>query len=304
MLPINRLFTSLLLAALLLSACQPIQPATNQPAHQPTAQEVTQAFSIAWSEGNLDALDAVASPDFLVHDPPGPDIQGLDAYKANVLANRIGVPDAKLTFVEAGIAGDRLYTRWTYSGTHTGNDANLGPATGRSFLMTGNTVARFEKGLLVEMWHSADDLGMLLQDGFQLIPLAAQVAPPSEVDIQSAIAAANEQFMATFVSGDAAGMAAFYTEDGQLLPPNGDFVTGRESLQNFWQSLFDSGLKGVKLEIVEAKVMGELAYEMSTYTLYTADNQVADQGKYIIIWQQVEGQWKIHRDIFNSNLPA
>ncbi len=40
------------------------------------ADEVTEAFVAAWSQGDLDALDAVVAPDFLVHDPPGPDIVG------------------------------------------------------------------------------------------------------------------------------------------------------------------------------------------------------------------------------------
>jgi uncharacterized protein (TIGR02246 family) len=301
---INRIFTMLLLAALLLSACQPIQPSAQLPQRQPTAEAVMQAFVTAWSEGKVEALDAIAAPNFVVHDPPGPDIQGLDAYKANILQARIGVPDAKLTFVEGTIVGDKLYTRWTYGGTHTGNDTNLGPPTGRSFLMTGNTIVRFDKGRLVEMWHSADDLGMMLQDGMQLLPAAATTAAPAAVDIRSTIAAANDQFMATFARGDAAGMAAFYTSDGQLLPNNSDFVSGQPAIQDFWQSLFAAGMKGVKLEIVEAKVMGDTAYEVSKFTLYTANNQVADQGKYIIIWQQVDGQWKIHRDIFNSSLPS
>ena len=295
-----RLFTLVLLVALLVSACQPIQPAAKLPPRLPTAEAVTSAFSVAWSEGKLEVLDAVVAPNFLVHDPPGPDIVGLDAYKENIRVARTGIPDAKLTFVEAQIAGDRIYTRWTYGGTHTGTDPNFGPPTGRSLLMSGNTIARFENGLLVEMWHSADDLGMMLQDGMTLAPAAAA---PAAVDIQSALAAANEAFMATYAQGDAAGMAAFYTEDGELLPPNGDVVKGHEALQGFWQSLMDAGIKGVKLEILEAKVMGDTAYEVSRYTTYSADDQVADQGKYIVIWQQVEGTWKLHRDIFNSSLP-
>jgi hypothetical protein len=31
---------------------------------------------------------------------------------------------------------------------------------------------------------------------------------------------------------------------------------------------------------------------------------VLDEGKYIVIWKQVEGQWKLHRDILNSSRPA
>ena len=46
----------------------------------------------------------------------------------------------------------------------------------------------------------------------------------SEVDIGSELAAANAAFMATYAKGDAAGMAAFYTEASELLPLNGDFL--------------------------------------------------------------------------------
>ena len=29
-----------------------------------------------------------------------------------------------------------------------------------------------------------------------------------------------------------------------------------------------------------------------------------DQGKYVVIFKQVEGRWKLHRDIWNTSLPA
>jgi hypothetical protein len=30
---------------------------------------------------------------------------------------------------------------------------------------------------------------------------------------------------------------------------------------------------------------------------------VNDRGKYIVIWRKVGCQWKLHRDIFNTNMP-
>ncbi len=95
---------------------------------------------------------------------------GLDAYKATVVDSRSGVPDSDLTFEESVIVGDKIYTRWKYGGTHTGDSEALGPPTGQSFAMMGATVARFEDGKLVEMWHSGDDLGMMMQLGMQVAP--------------------------------------------------------------------------------------------------------------------------------------
>lgn len=126
----------------------------------------------------------------------------------------------------------------------------------------------------------------------------------TSTEVRDAIAAANENFMATFKMSDAAGMAVLYTENGQVMPPNGDFVTGKQAIQTFWQALMDMGIKGIKLEIIEVESLGDTAIEVSTFTLQGEGEQVLDKGKYIVIWKQEGGQWLLHRDIFNSSMPA
>ncbi len=123
-------------------------------------------------------------------------------------------------------------------------------------------------------------------------------------EISDAIMAANEKFMAAFKMGDAAAIANLYTENGQLLPSNADFLTGREAVQAVWQSIMDMGAKELKLDIVELEGHGDTAIEISTYTLYDESGQEFDKGKYIVIWKQLNGQWQLHRDIFNSSKPA
>ena len=125
----------------------------------------------------------------------------------------------------------------------------------------------------------------------------------ASTEVRDAIAAATEDFMATFKRGDAAGMAALYTVTGQVLPPNGDFVTGREAVQAFWQAIMDMGIKEAKIEIIEVEDHGDTAIEVSRFTLHGDEGQVLDSGKYIVIWKQEDGEWKLHRDIFNSSMP-
>ncbi len=123
-------------------------------------------------------------------------------------------------------------------------------------------------------------------------------------DIRAAIAAANDVFMATFKSGDVAGVAALYTLDGQVLPPNMDFVKGQQKIQDLWQALMDMGIKEVELEIIEVEGHGDTAIEVSKFTLLGEAGQVLDRGKYIVIWKYDHGRWKLHRDIFNTSMPA
>ena len=49
--------------------------------------------------------------------------------------------------------------------------------------------------------------------------------------------------------------------------------------------------------------VGKTAYEVGKYQLFADGDQMADQGKYIVTWKQVEGKWKLHRDIWNTSLP-
>ena len=122
--------------------------------------------------------------------------------------------------------------------------------------------------------------------------------------IEAAIAAANENFMSTFNRGDAAGMGDLYTENGQLLPTGSDFVTGKAAIQAFWQGAMDMGIKTARLDTVEAEEHGDTAIDIGEYTLSGESGNVMDRGKYVVIWKQEGGQWKLHRDIWNSSLSA
>ena len=126
----------------------------------------------------------------------------------------------------------------------------------------------------------------------------------NSTDVHNAIVAADETFMSTFSQGDAAGIAALYTENGQFLPPNGDFVTGRQAIQATFQALMDMGIKAIKLEAIEVEGYGDTASEVGKYTLEGESGQVLDKGKFIVIWRQEAGQWKLHRDIINTSMPA
>jgi uncharacterized protein (TIGR02246 family) len=122
--------------------------------------------------------------------------------------------------------------------------------------------------------------------------------------IREAIESADEVFMETSRKGDAAGLAALYTEEGQLMPPNAGFQTGGQAIQAFWQAVLDAGIKEARLEIREVEAHGDTAIEVGEYTLHGEGGAELDAGKYIVIWKRKDGRWKLHRDIFNSSLPA
>ncbi len=137
-----------------------------------------------------------------------------------------------------------------------------------------------------------------------LLLIVGCAAPQQDTtdEARAGIEATNAQFMEAFSQGDAAGVAACYTEDAQLLPPNSEIVSGLEAVQAWFQEAMDAGLK-VRLETVEVEGHGDTAHEVGRATLTGEDGQTIDEAKYIVIWKKVGDEWKLHRDIFNSNLP-
>ena len=129
-----------------------------------------------------------------------------------------------------------------------------------------------------------------------------QAEPPG--DVTAEIRTADDQFSAAFAAQDAAALANLYTAQARLLPPNSDFIMGREAIQTFWQGVMDAGVAVATLTIEEAMGTDSMAVEVGRYEMSTADGSAIDEGKYIVWWQRTPAGWRLHRDIWNSSRPA
>jgi uncharacterized protein (TIGR02246 family) len=122
--------------------------------------------------------------------------------------------------------------------------------------------------------------------------------------LQSEIAAANAEWVKQYNAGNAAGVAALYTDDAKVMPPNSDFVTGKQGIAAVWQGLMDVGGKSATLNVVEVIGSGDSVTEVGTYEVMDKDGKAIDKGKYMVHWKKVGNAWKLHRDIWNSSIPA
>jgi uncharacterized protein (TIGR02246 family) len=131
--------------------------------------------------------------------------------------------------------------------------------------------------------------------------LAACAAPPSTDS--SELAAATKTWETAYKSGDAEAIAALYTDDARLLPPNAKMEQGRAAVVAAFGGMISAGLD-LRLENVEVTVLGDLGHKIGRYTLTGPDGSTVDQGKFIDVWKRIDGEWKITSDIWNSDLPA
>lgn len=130
-------------------------------------------------------------------------------------------------------------------------------------------------------------------------------APAAAQSAQAGIEAALVEFAEAFNSKDAAAVAAHYTEDAAVLPPDAARVDGRENIEKFWRGAMDAGLTDLALKAVEVEESGDLAYEVGTFTFKAPGEGGAlaeAAGKYIVIWKkEPDGAWRLHRDIWNGD---
>ena len=126
----------------------------------------------------------------------------------------------------------------------------------------------------------------------------------SEAD-RTAIRQAQDDFVRFMNARDFKGLAALYTEDAVVLPPNRPAVQGRAAIQALMES--DPPISDFRLEVLEVEGRADLAYSRetasSTLSPTGAEPGVA-RDKVLAIWRkQADGSWKILRDTWNSDLP-
>ena len=98
------------------------------------------------------------------------------------------------------------------------------------------------------------------------ITTAAFVKAVAAEDVRQAVEAGNAKWMAAFNRGDAAAVAALYTDDATLMPPNSEIVEGRQGVLDFWQGAIQNGLKNASLTTVSVQASGDTAYEFKVFS--------------------------------------
>jgi ketosteroid isomerase-like protein len=135
-----------------------------------------------------------------------------------------------------------------------------------------------------------------------LLVVALGACAPTGSQESAELAAAAEVWAEAFNAGDIEAVAAMYTEDTRILPPNGEMALGRDVVRATFGGMADAGIKG-ELQPVEAMVAGDMGYRVGTYSLTGPDGSPIDSGKFIEIWKLVNGEWLITNDIWNSDSP-
>ena len=116
------------------------------------------------NQGRLERADELVALDFVELDPlPGQE-PGREGPKEVLASFRTAFPDIHWVIEEMVAEGDKVFSRFTWSGTHRAEFFGV-PATGKQITVKGTVIDRVLDGKMVDSRILMDGLSMMTQLG-------------------------------------------------------------------------------------------------------------------------------------------
>jgi predicted ester cyclase len=139
--------------------------------HYLSPLQVTSAYYASYNGDLAAGFDRYISKDLVLHGFNGPE-QREDWIKGD-LNIKAGLKGFKMTVLDQIVEGDKVVTRWSFEGVHTGTVFGI-PASGRDVTLSGISIDRVIHGQSVEHW-SEGNFGRFLDE------LRGETAPGSAI---------------------------------------------------------------------------------------------------------------------------
>jgi ketosteroid isomerase-like protein len=119
---------------------------------------------------------------------------------------------------------------------------------------------------------------------------------------QTFIDSMNATFSSQITAGDSAGLASHYWPDAELLLDNSEPAKGKNII-SAWGSLARMGVKAMKFTTTDITGTPDFLIETGAYDMTGNENTLLDKGKYVVIWEKRNGEWRLYRDIGCTSMP-
>ncbi len=122
---------------------------------------IVRSWYDAFNKRNLPLTYELIAPNYVNHTLQ---LQGLEDVKQSISSLIKGFPDLNTTIEDIIAEGDKVWVRFTDTGTHTGEYLGLAP-TGKKITIRGVDISRLVDGKFVEEWQVSDSLDFYKQLG-------------------------------------------------------------------------------------------------------------------------------------------
>lgn len=136
-------------------------------------------------------------------------------------------------------------------------------------------------------------------------PASNNIDPPpfDLVATRRLIEQQNERFTKAHLTGDSAAIDAMFTPDASSFPPGANAAIGLPAIHALTMDYLEAGITEFREETTALYGNAEYVIDEGTYVMTYGPNHVTERGKYVNVWKQVNGSWKIRSNIWNTNAP-
>ena len=121
---------------------------------------------------------------------------------------------------------------------------------------------------------------------------------------KASIQQSNLRFMKAFEEGDSTEVANCFMKNGVILLDDRPSVEGRDNIRHFFSLIMKNNIAKYELETKNIWGDSSILVEEGTYKLTGPKKKLREKGKYIVLWKQETGNWKMFRDIWARDFPS
>ena len=120
-------------------------------------------------------------------------------------------------------------------------------------------------------------------------------------EIRAIITKKTQTIRTTLKNGDPSFVVNSHTDDAIQFLPDGTEIVGKEALKAFYSKVAASRVDIESVTTTVEKLSKDMAMEVGIFTSTTTAGKQS-KGKYILIWKNVDNDWKIYKAIDQAKL--
>jgi len=127
-----------------------------------------------------------------------------------------------------------------------------------------------------------------------------------ETPDQQAITQLDVEWGKAASAGNVEGVVSLYADDGSLVWPDTNVIHGIDGIRQAWTGMLAP--PGVTMAFTPERIVvsesGDLATDFGVVTMQMPPTAPPMVAKYLVVWQKVNGAWKVLYDAWNTDAPA
>jgi len=138
--------------------------------------------------------------------------------------------------------------------------------------------------------------------------VASQLYAQGEADMKAKFNELNKKFSQMMLDNDLEGMLKYYADNAISLPSYQPMLRGHDAMRESHKKQHeqsDMKITAFALTVTDVIAEGNMAIEIGTYTISMTMpemGEINDYGKYMNVWENQDGDWKLRADMWNTDM--